>query len=426
MTFTIRSKIGLAGAVATLMAVAACGSSSSSSSSGGGSATGQSGGVSGGASSTTIKVAGIGPLAQFGDAAVGAQARFKRFNDTNEVPGVKIDFSEFADDKGDPATATSEVRRLVNAERVFAIVPDMSAVNPGPFLAAQKVLYVGGGYDDSYCTDKPSTSLWGFGIYGCWVPASPQVIPDTYARAYKYLSAKAGTPHPSLVLVSDDSQAGKNVARFQASAAEGAGFTVVDARGNVPTVTSDFTPYVQKWLSANRGKQPDVITCALTTQCLPIYDAVKAAGFRGAFQTPLGPVDLLAKPLAGSYTFAFYNTDTSPGLTQLKADLQAFKSGTAAVGYSNVPAYFAADMFVQALKKVKGKPTREAVQHALATQTWEIPGLVGPTTYPASTVAPTPSCSQFLQAKPDGSGFASLGTYACSTKQYKINPRFTG
>src|SRR5579864_2605483 len=75
---------------------------------------------------TTIKVAGITNTADFAGAEIGAEARFKRFNDTNEIPGLKIQFVEMANDAADPATALSEVRRLVTSDQVFAIVPDLS------------------------------------------------------------------------------------------------------------------------------------------------------------------------------------------------------------------------------------------------------------------------------------------------------------
>lgn len=111
--------------------VGACGS-------GGGTST-----SSGGSSTRTIKVAGLGYLAQFADAATGAQARFKRFDDTSEMPGVKIKFTEFAGDKGDPATATSEVRPLVSQEQVFAIVRTCRRSTPDRTLRPGK-LYMSG------------------------------------------------------------------------------------------------------------------------------------------------------------------------------------------------------------------------------------------------------------------------------------------
>jgi ABC-type branched-subunit amino acid transport system substrate-binding protein len=375
---------------------------------------------------TAIKIAGIGSLAAgFAGAEIGAEARFKRFNDTNEVPGIKIQFVEMADDKTDPAVATSEVRRLVAQDQVFAIVPDLSPVNPGAYLAAQHVPYIGYAFDNTYCSSRPSSDVWGFGFSGCVVPANPPVMGDSYGALYKYVSAKLGKSHPSIVITSGDIQSGKNSARLQASAAEGAGFDVVEAKGNVPTVTSDYTPYVQDWIKAEGGKEPDVIDCLLNTQCIAAWAAVKGAGYQGVFYQTFGNVDVLAKPMAGTVTLGLYNTEPNSALAQMRADFQAFKPGTALVGYANVPAYFAADMFIQALKDVGPDITPEAVHHALATQTWQIPGLVGPTKYPDSTVAPTPTCTELL-ADPDGSGYQVLEPYACSGQTYPVDPKFTG
>src|SRR5262245_9082410 len=62
---------------------------------------------------TTVKIAGYGIKESLPGAEFGAKARVDEFNTSNEIPGVKIEFSEFVDDKQDPATALSEVRRLV-------------------------------------------------------------------------------------------------------------------------------------------------------------------------------------------------------------------------------------------------------------------------------------------------------------------------
>jgi ABC-type branched-subunit amino acid transport system substrate-binding protein len=433
MKFTTRSKTGLAGMLTVLLVAGACGGSSKSTGSSSTTATGGATGTSEvvvkssrGFDGTTIKVAGIGSVSEFAGAEIGAEARFKRANDTNELNGIKIQFVEFADDNLDPATATSAARRLVTQDQVFAIVPDLSPVNPGPYLAAQHVPYVGFAFDDTYCSATPSTSLWGFGYNGCLVPADPSVMPDSSAELYTYVSAKTAKKSPSVAVFSSDILSGKNAARFQASSVEGAGFNVVYARGSVPVVTSDYSPYVQQWLSADGGKQPDVIDCLLATQCIAIWQALKAAGYKGTYFDPLGAVDVLAKTLAGTVTAAFYNTEPNGALTQMGADLNAFKPGTKPVGYSNVAAYFAADMFIQALKKVGRDITPEAVQQALATQTWQIQGLVGPIKYPQSTVASTPACSALLQDNADGSGYTTLEPYACFDPQFKIDPKFTG
>jgi ABC-type branched-subunit amino acid transport system substrate-binding protein len=51
------------------------------------------------------------------------------------------------------------------------------------------------------------------------------------------------------------------------------------------------------------------------------------------------------------------------------------------VSATNAYAYFSADMFIEAIKNVEGDITPESVQQALANQTWEIEGFVGPVEY---------------------------------------------
>jgi len=374
---------------------------------------------------TTVKVAGIGALAAgFAGAEIGAQARFKRANDTNELNGIKIQFLEMANDNSDPATALSEDRRLVSQDGVFAIVPDLSAVNPGTYLTAQHVPYLGYAFDSTYCSQTPSTGLWGFGFDGCLIPSHPPTMPDDFGQVYTYVAGKTAKTNPSAVVIGADIQSGKTGTPLLASAAEGAGFNVVLAKAALPQVVSDYTPYVQQWLAADGGKQPDVLLCELAAQCIGVWQAVKAAGYKGIFYTSLGAVDALVKSMGGTLTSTFYNSQPNAALTQMEADLQAFKPGTTLVGYANVPAYFAADMFVQALKRVGRDITPEAVQQALATQVWQIPGLVGPINYPASTVGASPACSELLTD--DGTNYHVVTPYGCSSKTYPIDSKFTG
>jgi ABC-type branched-subunit amino acid transport system substrate-binding protein len=421
-----KRRIGLVGRLAIVglavaLTAAACGSSDDDSASEEESGANESSGTetpaaSRGFDGTTITVAGMGSATNFADADVGAQARFKRANDTDELDGITIDYLEFADDKQDPAVATSEARRLVTQEQIFAIVPNLSAVNPGPYLAQQHVPYVGFAFDNTYCSTEPDDSIWGFGFNGCLVPAEPPVMPDSYRNLYSYVSEKTGEDEPSIVLFSNDNQSGQNSVRFQSASAEGAGFDVVYAEGVVPLATSDYSPYVQDWLSADDGEQPDAMYCLLSVQCLQIWAAVQAAGYEGTFQTSLY-TDLLVEPLAGTVAQSFYNVEPNEGLTQLQEDLEAFEPGTE-ISATNAPAYFAADMFIQALKEVGTNVTPEAVQEALANQTWEIEGFVGPIEYPDSTVASTPSCNSLLES--NGTAWTVVVPFGCSDKQYPV------
>lgn len=372
---------------------------------------------------TTIRTAGIGGATNFTNADLGTKARYQRANETNELKGIKLEYTEFADDKQDPATATSEVRRLVTQEGVFAIVPDLSAVNPGDYLNQQHVPYIGWAFDNTYCSVKPTTALYGFGYNGCLVPATPPVMPNNFANSYTYVHQKTGKKHPTIVLFSNDNQSGKNATRFQATSAQGAGFKVVYAKGTVPITTADYTPYVQEWLAAAGGQEPDLMYCLLTVQCLPILEAINAAGFKGTFQTPLY-TDILVKPLKGTVASVAYNVAPNAGLTQMQKDLEAVKPGTK-VSSQNAAAYFAADMLIQALKKVGKNITPEAVQKALANQTWAIKGLVGPTKYPASTVVSSLSCNT-LAEDTDGTAWTTAEPYTCSSKTFKLDPKFKG
>ena len=368
----------------------------------------------------TITVAGLGWASQFEAAAIGAQARFNRANDTDELKGIKIKYTEFADDKGDPATATSEARRLVTQEGVFAIVPDFSPVNPGAYLNQQHMPYIGYAFDNTYCSLKPTTKLYGFGFGGCSVPTDPPYVPDSQAQNYKYVSSKTGKQHPTAVMFSNDNHSGKSSVVTSATAAEGAGFKVVEAKGNVPPTTTDYSPYVSDWLSAAGGKQPDIIECLLATQCLPIWTQLKASGFTGVYWTPLA-LDLFAKPLQGTIGLGQYNTNPNPGLTQMNQDLDKARNGKP-LGIFSEEAYFAADMFIQGLKKLGKNITPEGLQKVLSTQTWQIKGLVGPTKYPASTVVSSPACSALTTS--DGTKWNVLEPYTCSSKTYKLNKSF--
>ncbi len=155
--------------------------------------------------SKTIKTAGIGYLKNFGDAATGTEARFKRANDNNEVKGYTFELTEFADDNNDPATALSETRRLVSQDGAVAIVPDVSTQTPADYLTQQQIPYFGPGYDITYC--EPGG--WGFSVYGCLIQENPKKLPGSnWEQLYKSLTAK-GIKNPTAALLGSDQTSGK-------------------------------------------------------------------------------------------------------------------------------------------------------------------------------------------------------------------------
>ena len=305
----------------------------------------------------TITIGGMWATSYFAGAQVGALAYINQINKTNYLHGIKLKFAGYVNDNLDPATALSGVRQLVNQYGVFAIVPDLSAVNPGTYLKSQKILYVGGGFDGSYCSNKVTTSLWGYAATGCLVPSNPPVMPNTYAQYYGYVKAKTGTSHPTDAIFSGDVASGATSVKLATVSAKGAGFKVVYAKANLPVAASDYTPYVQQLMTANHGKQPQAISCQGTTQCVPMWTALKNAGYVGSYWSPLGPVAALNTSMQGTVTLASYNVSPSVALTGMQNAMSAVAPGTQLTGYSNVPAYFDTAMFATAVHTVQARRT---------------------------------------------------------------------
>ncbi len=370
----------------------------------------------------TIKVSGLGFATNFADAAVGAQARFKKANDTNELKGVKIQFGEFADDKGDAATSVNEARRLVEQDGVFAIVPMVSATAPGTYLNLKQVPYFGWGFDKSYC--GTGDKLYGIGFDGCVLPPSPKVVPDFSAgTAYKYVTETLGIKKPTIAGIGTDTAGGVSIQSFIAQAT-GSGFNVVWAKSTLPAppaVVGDYSPYAQQILASNGGKGPDVVWIASgLSDSLGLPKALTAAGYKGTIMTSLY-ADALLKPLAGTYALAPIAPfeQHSAGTDAMVVTIKAFKpdakpSTTMAVGY------FSADFFIKAIKKAGLKNlTRQSVQKAAAHMTYGIPDTIGPTQFPRAFQALNTYCAAMVKDG-DGTAWTVAVPYTCTNHFNKV------
>jgi ABC-type branched-subunit amino acid transport system substrate-binding protein len=381
------------------------------------------------ASGGVIKVGGIGYVANYGDAAIGAQARLQRANDTKEVKGYTFQWTEFADDKNDPATALSETRRLVTQDGIFALV-DVSLATPGDFLTQQQVPWFGPGYDATYCPNK-GVKGWGFSIYGCILRENATRAYGTTFALLKHEVVSKGVTNPTIALIGTDSQSGKSGITQSASAAQGSGINVVYAKGTIPAppaVVGDYSPYIQAMLTSNNGKAPDIIySQAPPSISLALFNGLKGAGFSGTIISPYYS-KLLLKALAGSYVFmqfAGYETQ-SKGIDQFKADVEKFKPGTPG-SLTLAGGYYGADMFIQAVKgalKQSKTLTSAAVQKYAAGMTYYIKDTIGPTKYPNSYNIPDQACNVLDHVNDDGSGFTLAEPFTCTTKTLPILPKF--
>ncbi|MFN8026784.1 MAG: ABC transporter substrate-binding protein [Acidimicrobiia bacterium] len=376
---------------------------------------------------TTIKLGSMGIAAQFGNIPVGVQARIKQFNDDNEIKGVKLAYTDFADDKGDPTTALSEARRLVTQEGVFAIVGDVSQSNPGDYFKQQQVPYFGWAFDSTYCSHDASTQIWGFGYNGCLVPSDPAWMPDAGRPSFPYVQQQSGKKNPTLTVFSSDAQAGKNSVKYQSIAYAGIGYKVVAKLNSIPFDSAsigDYSPYVTELMKSDNGNPPDSMICLMSTVCINVYQGLKAAGYKGVFISSLYS-NILVKALDGSaanITYVNFADDTK-GTQQIKNAVDAYQAGASAkLDSAMFVGYASTDMFIQALKTVakKGKSniTPANVQKAAAVQTWKIPELAGPTQYPEATVGAYQSCNSEVVS--DGTAWKTVTPFACSKKQYPV------
>jgi ABC-type branched-subunit amino acid transport system substrate-binding protein len=376
---------------------------------------------------TTIKLAGIGIGAQFADAGTAAEARIKRFNDTNEIKGVKISWDGFVDDKQDPATALSEVRRLVTQDQVFALTADTSQFNPGTYLNQQHVPYFGWAFDATYCSPTPSTKLYGFGFTGCLLNPNPSVIADANFNQYAMVSKATGKKTPTIFLVGNDSESSKISIQNQSISVVKAGFKLVGTDNTMPLPpVPDYTPYAQKAMTGDNGNPPDVVSCLLSTDCINLWSLMKAQGYKGYFISNVYS-GAITKIMAGSYANIFFVSpdQNTSAQQQMVNDINAVKPGAGSkdnISSAQVAGYASTDQFISALKIVakKGKSniTPENVQKAASTMTWQMKGLTGPVSYPKSSVVLYPYCTAQVQAATDGSTWSQASPYACSSKQY--------
>jgi len=310
---------------------------------------------------------------------------------------------------------------------VFAIVGDVSASNPGQYFTTQHVPYFGGGFDNTYCSNKASTKLWGFSDGGCITAANPSRVSDIYHAMYTTVAQKTGKKHPTYMVIGNDNESGHNINRVSGIAATGAGFKVVAVSPTVPqSGVSDYTPYVQSILHADNGNPPDSVFCSMSVQCLDLWKLLKASGYKGIYTHGLF-TDILVKPFEGSYVNnpVVNPAEPTPGNIQMKKDLDAFQPGAGSkVDLATEFGYAPADFFVQVLKQVvkkygKSGITPENVQKVASTFTFNLPGVKGPIKYPQATVMSFPAC--FSTFYSDGTKWATVVDHTCSTKTYSPN-----
>ncbi len=428
--------------------VAGCGSSSHSSqsssttaASSGATASGSSATTSGSAASTAscssskgvrgvtnteITVGGLVTVADFGtQLGKAAEARFAEANKDGEIPcGRKINLVETADDQSSTTTNLSIIQRLVEQDHVFAIVPtDTPFIEAGEtFINENHVPTLGWGISPSFCASpNQQSSMYIFGFNGCLSPGPPftyqtLIVAPTLA---KYFASSGGPQGKTVALIGDDLSpniAGNNSIATQLKAG---GFDVIYNKNPIPgapAVVTDFTPYVEDVMTADKGKPPDVVVIVSgPTNLFPLVAGLERAGYKGLInhQTYAPQIVGPAKGTTATNTFATAES-TTPAMLSIVSTLHA--AGVSVIGAPELTAYLSADYFIQLLKKVGPDLTPQRFQQAASNFTYQIPGVIGPAYYPAGFQA-GPPCGELVAS--NGKVWSIAVPYGCSTQDIK-------
>jgi ABC-type branched-subunit amino acid transport system substrate-binding protein len=370
-----------------------------------------------GVTASSVTVAGLGYSAAYLDAQVGAQARFDAVNESGGVHGRRIEFAGWSDDRGDPATDLAAGRQLVLGRHVLAVVPTVTPTfSAAPVLADARLPSFGWGLSTAFCANP-----WAFAITGCIAPpGAPRVASSAWGRlldGWFREHGSGGAAGKTAAIIAEASPAGRQATQLVAASAKAAGLRIVFQQATVPpppAVVVDDSPYAAAILAADAGHPPDVVFLVTSfANVTGLAGALRAAHDPGVITNAVGYDPTLTAEATGQLVLSGFAVPeaapTNPALAKIVARIEA-KNGGAPVGLGALAGYFSADFFVAALRRAGANPTPASVARAAARLRYEIPGVVGPTTYPGARQKPTP-CGSLVEST--GSAYQVAVPYSC-------------
>ena len=384
--------------------LAACGGGGSSGNSGGsGSSSGGSGGgnsnAAEGFSSTSITIEGdIVKTSAVGYsqalAELGAKARFARANSEGGVNGRKINYLGAVDNHLDPSQDLSTVKKVVQQDKAFAVVPMISPVlaQGGQFLVQNKVPFFGWGITPSFCNNDV-----GFGYSGCLVPTTTdnKLSMASAGLLDKLMGQKDGSGK-TVAIIAEDSTSGTFGVKVIEAAFKADKWKVVYSKAVIPagSPTTDFSPYAQAILSSNGGKAPDAVFHTTTApNVIGLETALNRAGFKGPQENAVTyDPSYLSNPasraaLEGGYVYLQYGDfqGNSSAVQQMLKDVQAVDPNQKELTQDIAIGYYSADIFLHDLQKAGKDLSRAAfLKAANDGSTYEVPGGLGKISFPAA------------------------------------------
>jgi branched-chain amino acid transport system substrate-binding protein len=342
-----------------------------------------------GVTDDTITVGGLGYAAFYQDSAVGAQARFDKANNGNEIPGGrKINFLGFRDDGSDQNKNLDEGRKLVQDDQVFAVVPVSTPfLGAADFFAQNKTPFIGWGISSGFCQNP-----FGFGFSGCLTPEDPKTAASTWGDLIKKGNFDGDTKGKTAAVIAEDNDSGAAGIKVISASAKAGGFKVVYSKNPIPPLpatVSDYTPFANEIMSSNNGNPPDVVFLTLAVNNVNgLQNKLLELGYQGVLTNAVGYDPRIASQYVGSSVFIQFNAFESAqqgntAMQQIIDEVRAVKPDQL-LTQPVLAGYLSADMFVQMLKKT-GKNLTETrfLRAANRNFKYELKDVVGSITFPA-------------------------------------------
>jgi ABC-type branched-subunit amino acid transport system substrate-binding protein len=341
-----------------------------------------------GVTDDAVKVGGIIAAANFTGAEVGAQARFDRANAEGGVNGRTIEFVGVEDDGNDAAADLAAMERLVQQEEVFALVPNVTSGTNADFPQEANVPLFGWGINPAFCGNPVA-----FGITGC--VTDPNSTRGSNASGKVLAAHFDGNTDQTVAIITDDNDSGRGGVRLIQGSMEDAGFDVVYAEAAIPpppTTVGDYTPFVNDLLTSDAGGPPDIIILQVSVGAVVGLSNALQPVFDGFVMGPFYDPRLVANPAfegQGVYTqfLPYEYADENEHVARMIADIEAYDAanGTDTVlSLATAAGYWSADMFLALLEETGEDLTVERLLAASDGWSWEVPGVIGTSTWPAN------------------------------------------
>lgn len=287
----------------------------------------------------------------------GMQAYFKMVNDTGGINKRKIKLI-VEDDNGNPAKSLVAVKKLVEEDKVFAIVgaSGLGALAVMDYLNKNKVPFIAPGIGTKSVAYPPKRYIFAI---------QPNAIIEGFVIT-KY-AIKTLECRTFVVIRTMDDLGQEGLEGIKAGISKYGGELVLDI--GIPVAQTDFTSEAAK---VKKARPDAVVIYALYKTAAAVVKALKAANVDAKIFTTYGNAALEFIPMVGKAGEGMYITawvDVSrlsdPGVIKYFTAMQTYFPDEQ--NLLSTAGWIAAEVFCEGLKRAGESPTRESFVKAMET-----------------------------------------------------------